>query len=111
LNREDLLLRCHPTCYIAHYSQIERALARAYSKFFNGIGNVRVNLPINFKSCFHHKPGRGGIIVIHSRVGRSEGGEDGFVEGEVIAQAVQEIPTGKGGVMLDVVMSISKKFA
>jgi hypothetical protein len=62
-------------------------------------------LPINFKPFFHHQPGRSSIIVVHSWVGRREGGEDGLVEGEVITQAVQEVTTGQGGVMLNIVMA------
>jgi hypothetical protein len=69
-------------------------------------------LPIKGKPFFHHQAGRSSIIEVHSWVRSSEGGvEDGFVEGEVITQAVQEIPTGKGGVMFDVAMSISNEFS
>jgi hypothetical protein len=108
--KEDLLLRRHPTRRIAHNRQVERALAGPPTKFLNGICQVRINLPINLKSFFHHQPGRGSVVVVNSGIGRSKGGEDGFVERKVITQAVPEVPTRKGDVMLDEVMSISKQF-
>jgi hypothetical protein len=108
--RRNVLLRSLRLNTSTHNEQIERRLRRPERLLLERVHRQVASLgQADRQTVVHGLAGGGDVVKVLARVGGGERLVERLVEGYLVAGAVEEVPAGEGGVVLDAAVPKSKE--